>query len=172
MVGFDISNCSELSPTQAPATNGVLIRRASGCTDGNDNLNDFSSGLPTPRISASAFDLLCPAPALRGKAPKHVGVDLAGPMRTRGVATVRAGFGRAALSNPNGVTSRSAQGSTSATRGPAPLFVEWDGIGPVRQWSSRGKLELSRIAEAGFVQDECDVIQTATALTQSGSCTC
>ena len=51
MVGFDISNCSELSPTQAPATNGVLIRRASGCTDGNDNLNDFSSGLPTPRIS-------------------------------------------------------------------------------------------------------------------------
>ena len=32
--------------------------------------------------------------------PKHVGVDLTGPMRTDRVATVRAGFGRAALAAP------------------------------------------------------------------------
>ena len=64
MVGYGLSNCSEQSPAQAPAANSALIRRASGCTDANDNLNDFSSGLPSPRISASAFDLLCPAPAL------------------------------------------------------------------------------------------------------------
>ncbi len=64
MVGFGVTNCSEQSPAQAPAANGAVIRRAAGCTDANDNLNDFSGGLPSPRISASAFELLCPASAL------------------------------------------------------------------------------------------------------------
>jgi len=64
MVGFGVANCSEQSLAQAPAANGAVIRRAAGCTDANDNFNDFSSGLPAPHISASAFELLCPSPAL------------------------------------------------------------------------------------------------------------
>ena len=43
-------------------------------------------------------------PTLAGgiRRPKHVGVDLTGPMRTDRVARVRAGFGRAALANSCG----------------------------------------------------------------------
>ncbi len=83
--------------------------------------------------------------------PKHGGVDLTGPMRTGRAARVRAGFGRAALSNPNGATSRTARRAPPRRPGPsvaAPLFVEWDGIGSSQAISrramgrsSRGKVE-------------------------------
>ena len=99
-------------------------------------------------------------------------------MRTDRVARVRAGFGRAALSNPNGATSRTARRAPPRRPGPsvaAPLFVGWDGIGPVRRSSasdgrsSRGKVEAVEDCRSRLiVQDECDEIQATTALT--GQC--
>ena len=99
-------------------------------------------------------------------------------MRTDRVARVRAGFGRAALSNPNGATSRTARRAPPRRPGPsvaAPLFVGWDGIGPVRRSrasdgrSSRGKVEaVEDCRSRPIVQDERDEIQAATALT--GQC--
>ena len=63
--------------------------------------------------------------------PKHVRVDLTGPMRTGRVVRVRAGFGRATLSSPNGATSRIPRRAPPRRpgpigRGPAILRTGWD----------------------------------------------
>ncbi len=129
-------------------------------------------------IRAKAYGCSKPLTAMGIRHPKHGRVDLTGPMRADRVARVRAGFGRAALSNPNGATSRTARRAPPRRPGPsvaAPLFVGWDGIGPVRRSrasdgrSSRGKVEAAEDCRSRLiVQDECDEIQAATALT--GQC--
>ena len=86
---------------------------------------------------------------------------------------------RAALSNPNGATSRIARRAPPQRPrpvvAPAALCVDWDGIGPGRRSrasygrSIRGKLEaVEDCTSRLIVQDERDEIQAATALT--GQC--
>lgn len=41
--------------TPAPSNTNAVLRKAFGCTDDNDNRNDFAAGLPTPRNMASAL---------------------------------------------------------------------------------------------------------------------
>jgi hypothetical protein len=100
-------------------------------------------------------------------------------MRTGRAASVRAGFGRAALSNPNWATSRIARRAPPRRPrpvvAPAALCVDWDGIGPGRRSrasdgrSSCGKVEpVEDFRSRLIVQDERDEIQAATALT--GQC--
>ena len=57
LVGYGAANCSETSPTAAPATATAVLRAGAGCTDTGSNLADFSVGAPTPRNSASAANV-------------------------------------------------------------------------------------------------------------------
>lgn len=67
LVGFGSANCSETSAT--PALSAVLaaFRINNGCTDTNDNSADFTTGLPSPRNSASPVSVcgaVVPDPSL------------------------------------------------------------------------------------------------------------
>ncbi len=54
-VGFgSTATCSEgSSPSAAPSNSTAVLRAADGCTDTNINGSDFSTGLPSPRNSAT-----------------------------------------------------------------------------------------------------------------------
>ncbi|MEI9954327.1 MAG: lamin tail domain-containing protein [Pseudomonadota bacterium] len=123
MIGYGVTNCSEQSPAQAPAANGALIRRAAGCTDANNNLNDFSSGLPTPRISASAFELLCPAPALNE-------TGLAGEIDYCAVASQASLTGNPGQASPAILASVFETGVTEAAGANSALTAQF-GYGPI-----------------------------------------
>ncbi len=63
LVGYGTSNCSEGgTPTAAISTVLAAFRNNNGCTDTDNNGNDFSVLLPDPRNSASA-PVICGAPA-------------------------------------------------------------------------------------------------------------
>ncbi len=55
LVGYgSTASCSEgNSPAAAPSNSTAALRAADGCTDTNVNGNDFSTGLPSPRSSAT-----------------------------------------------------------------------------------------------------------------------
>ena len=57
-VGFGVTaNCFEGSgPTPAPSNSNSVFRNNNGCTDNNDNANDFTAGLANPRNSASTLN--------------------------------------------------------------------------------------------------------------------
>jgi uncharacterized repeat protein (TIGR01451 family) len=63
-VGFGgTANCFEGSDgTAAPSNATAVLRNSDGCTDTNDNFNDFAAGAPLPRNSASPVNE-CPLPA-------------------------------------------------------------------------------------------------------------
>lgn len=48
-VGYGTATCAEGTVTLAPAANKSLLRIGGGCTDNNNNLNDFSFADPNPR---------------------------------------------------------------------------------------------------------------------------
>ena len=48
-VGYGIAICAEGTVTLAPPPNKALMRAGNGCTDNNDNLEDFSFATPNPR---------------------------------------------------------------------------------------------------------------------------
>jgi uncharacterized protein len=48
------TTCSEASAAPAPSATAALLRLDNGCTDSNANANDFVTGAPNPRNSASA----------------------------------------------------------------------------------------------------------------------
>ena len=52
-VGYGSSQCSETSPVPVPASNKSMTRINGGCTDTNNNLNDFSAVDPNPRTFQS-----------------------------------------------------------------------------------------------------------------------
>ncbi len=58
-VGFGTAaNCFEgTGPTPAPSNTNAVLRALNGCTDTNDNSADFTAGLPTPRNTASTFNV-------------------------------------------------------------------------------------------------------------------
>jgi len=56
-VGYGSSTCSEGTPAPAPTTTKALVRLGGGCTDTNNNLNDFPLADPNPRNSSSPFTL-------------------------------------------------------------------------------------------------------------------
>ncbi|WP_394001728.1 Calx-beta domain-containing protein [Luteimonas sp. WGS1318] len=54
LVGFGNANFFEGgAPAPAPSNTTALFRAGDGCTDGNDNAADFSTGAPAPRNSAA-----------------------------------------------------------------------------------------------------------------------
>src|SRR5437588_4193152 len=60
-VGYGATaNCSETSPTAAPANATAVLRLNAGCTDNNNNSTDFSVGPPNPRNSATT-PIVCSA---------------------------------------------------------------------------------------------------------------
>ena len=73
-VGFgSTASCSEgNSPTAAPSNSTAVLRAADGCTDSGVNGNDFSTGLPSPRNSATPA-AVCDS----GTPPGNPAVDLA-----------------------------------------------------------------------------------------------
>ena len=54
-VGYGATTCSEGSPAPVPPANQSLTRINGGCTDTDNNFNDFSLVTPNPRISTSAL---------------------------------------------------------------------------------------------------------------------
>src|SRR5437660_5303691 len=54
-VGYGSATCAEGSPTLAPSATKSLLRIGGGCTDTNNNLNDFSFADPSPRGLNSAL---------------------------------------------------------------------------------------------------------------------
>ena len=58
LVGYGATaNCSETSPTAAPANATAVLRGNAGCTDTNNNSADFTVGPPNPRNSATAVNV-------------------------------------------------------------------------------------------------------------------
>lgn len=57
-VGFGGANNAEGASAPAPSNTLAILRAGGGCTDGNNNSADFSTGFPVPRNSASTF-LVC-----------------------------------------------------------------------------------------------------------------
>ena len=58
LVGYGATaNCSETSPTAAPANATAVLRANAGCTDTNNNSADFTVGPPNPRNSATAVNV-------------------------------------------------------------------------------------------------------------------
>lgn len=53
-VGYGSANCKDGAAAAAPSLTTAIIRKADGCTDTNNNGNDFETGAPTPRNSSSA----------------------------------------------------------------------------------------------------------------------
>jgi hypothetical protein len=52
-VGYGSATCSEGSPAPVPPSNKSLLRNNGGCSDTNNNLNDFSLSDPNPRTFSS-----------------------------------------------------------------------------------------------------------------------
>jgi len=61
-VGYGSATCSEGTPAPAPTTTKALLRLGGGCTDTNNNLNDFPLADPNPHNSSSPFTI-CGAPS-------------------------------------------------------------------------------------------------------------
>ena len=62
LVGFGSANWFEGAVATAPSNTSALLRAASGCTDSDNNANDFATGTPAPRNSASALGTCGAAP--------------------------------------------------------------------------------------------------------------
>ena len=61
-VGAGSANCSEgTGSTPTPSNTNAVIRDSDGCTDENNNSTDFTVGVPTPRNTASPFNICAPA---------------------------------------------------------------------------------------------------------------
>ncbi len=54
-VGYGSVTCSEGAPAPAPSTTKALVRLGGGCTDTNNNFNDFSLADPNPHNLSSPF---------------------------------------------------------------------------------------------------------------------
>ena len=54
-VGFGNASCSEGAPAAAVSNTAAALRKSSGCTDTDNNANDFSNGTPTPRTLSSTL---------------------------------------------------------------------------------------------------------------------
>jgi hypothetical protein len=54
-VGYGTTTCFEGAPAPVPAANQSLTRIGGGCTDTDNNANDFALQAPNPRISTSAL---------------------------------------------------------------------------------------------------------------------
>jgi len=52
-VGYGSANESETTPTSVLSSTTAAIRKSNGCTETNNNSNDFAVALPSPRNSAS-----------------------------------------------------------------------------------------------------------------------
>jgi hypothetical protein len=65
-IGYGTSTCSEGSPAPVPPSNKSLTRLSNGCTDTDNNLNDFALVDPNPRPFAAAPTscLASPTPGL------------------------------------------------------------------------------------------------------------
>ncbi|RTL17797.1 MAG: ExeM/NucH family extracellular endonuclease [Burkholderiales bacterium] len=55
LVGYGNANFFEGAAAPAVSGSTALFRTASGCTDSNNNANDFTTGTPAPRNSSSPF---------------------------------------------------------------------------------------------------------------------
>ena len=73
LVGYGSANCSESSPTATLSNTLAAVRRGNGCTDTDNNRNDFVAIGPIPRNSAS------PAQSCGGDPTQPAGIGVASP---------------------------------------------------------------------------------------------
>ena len=59
LVGYGAANGSETPPAPAPSNSTSISRVGNGCTDSNVNANDFITGVPNPRNTATTLNV-CP----------------------------------------------------------------------------------------------------------------
>lgn len=84
-VGFGSANCSETSPTATLSNTTAAIRNGGGCTDTDVNSADFTIAAPTPRNSASPYNV-CTGPT----SPKVTGSATPNPVYTNAAITLTA----------------------------------------------------------------------------------
>lgn len=120
-VGFGPgATCSETAPTTPNLTNTTAaLRKNAGCSDTNNNLDDFSNGTPAPRNSASTI-----APC-NGPAPLSVaGAAVPAAVTTGDPVTIRATVSPGSNPASTGIT---VTGDLSAIGGPANAILLDDG---------------------------------------------
>ncbi|WP_374586720.1 ExeM/NucH family extracellular endonuclease [Ideonella dechloratans] len=94
LVGFGSANWFEGAVATAPSNTSALLRAASGCTDSDNNANDFATGTPAPRNSASPLGTCGAAPGpVAATIPQIQGRTGTSPLlgqsvRTSGVVTL------------------------------------------------------------------------------------
>ncbi|MDZ4796932.1 MAG: lamin tail domain-containing protein [Bryobacteraceae bacterium] len=101
LVGYGETNQFEGSgPTRVLSNTTAAIRRASGCTDTDDNANDFQIGAPAPRSSATepAVDCTASTPISNATISQIQGSGATSPLTgqlviTRGIITALGGNG-------------------------------------------------------------------------------
>jgi predicted extracellular nuclease len=70
-VGYDGATCFEGSGATATLSNTTAaLRKSNGCFDTNDNANDFVVGAPSPRNTASPFNV-CGVPSVSSTVPAN-----------------------------------------------------------------------------------------------------
>jgi len=57
LIGYGAANCSEVSVAPGLSNTTADLRAAAGCSDTNNNSADFSAAPPTPRNTASPFNM-------------------------------------------------------------------------------------------------------------------
>jgi hypothetical protein len=77
-VGYGSSNCSESSPTGAPSNTASVVRKGNGCTDTDNNANDFVVVGPIPRNSTAPVNVCGGNPAQ----PSGVGIAVPGSLES------------------------------------------------------------------------------------------
>lgn len=76
--GGSAANCSESSPAGAPSNTAAVVRKANGCTDSDNNANDFVVVGPIPRNSSAPVNVCGGNPAQ----PSGVGVAVPGSLES------------------------------------------------------------------------------------------
>jgi predicted extracellular nuclease len=156
LVGFGSANAFEGSAPTATLSNGTgALRKEGGCTDNNDNVNDFSVGAPTPRNAASALH--------------SCGAPVAQPIVTNCPASISGKAGAAFSGLLQASDADSIVNSASITSG-ARAGISLSGFTPANGVGGSAQVNLS--VDAGVASGNYPVVVTfANGDGQSASCT-
>lgn len=118
LVGYGSANCSETSPTGVLSSANGAIRNNDGCTDTDNNANDFTVTPPAPRNSASAA-VTCssaPVPTITASSLTDFGLVNVGSASAPQTLTV------------SGTNLINFPGNITVTAAPADFEVSLDGV--------------------------------------------
>ncbi|HEY6835987.1 MAG TPA: Ig-like domain-containing protein [Gaiellaceae bacterium] len=125
-VGYDGANCSEGSATGTLSNTTAALRKGNGCIDTDSNANDFLTGSPSPRNTASALNL-CGAPSVSSTIPaagaSGVPVNANISITFSESVTVTDGGYEVACANSGGHNASASGGPSTFTLDPATDFA-------------------------------------------------